>query len=76
MVMEIKIGDMVRLKKKHPCGSYEWRVTRVGADIGIACGRRTGILFRSGKVVRKVSEGRIVQSLISELKKSPKSKAG
>ena len=37
MVMEIKLGDMVRLKKKHPCGSYEWRVVRLGADIGIKC---------------------------------------
>ncbi|HEY81979.1 MAG TPA: DUF951 domain-containing protein [Dehalococcoidia bacterium] len=37
MVMEIKLDDVVRLKKKHPCGSYEWRVVRVGADIGIKC---------------------------------------
>ncbi len=35
--MDIKIGDTVRLKKKHPCGSYEWQVVRVGADIGIKC---------------------------------------
>ncbi len=37
MVMEIKLHDVVRLKKKHPCGSYEWRVVRLGADIGIEC---------------------------------------
>ena len=37
MVMEIKLGDIVRLKKKHPCGSYEWQVVRLGADIGIKC---------------------------------------
>ncbi len=37
MVMEIKLGDVVRLKKKHPCGSYEWQVIRLGADIGIRC---------------------------------------
>ena len=35
--MDIKIGDIVRLKKKHPCGSYEWQVIRLGADIGIKC---------------------------------------
>jgi hypothetical protein len=35
--MEIKLGDRVRLKKKHPCGSDEWEVVRVGADIGIKC---------------------------------------
>jgi hypothetical protein len=37
MVMEIKLGDVVRLKKKHPCGSDQWRVVRLGADIGIKC---------------------------------------
>jgi hypothetical protein len=37
MVMEIKLGDRVRLKKKHPCGGDEWEVVRLGADIGIKC---------------------------------------
>ena len=37
MVMEIRLGDVVRLKKKHPCGSYEWQVVRLGADISIRC---------------------------------------
>ncbi len=37
MVMEIKLGDVVHLKKKHPCGGYEWQVVRLGADIGIKC---------------------------------------
>jgi hypothetical protein len=37
MVMEINLGDVVRLKKVHPCGGYEWQVVRLGADIGIKC---------------------------------------
>jgi hypothetical protein len=37
MVMDIKLGDVVRLKKKHPCGSDEWQVTRLGADISVKC---------------------------------------
>ena len=37
MVMEINLGDVVRLKKVHPCGGYEWQVVRVGADIGLKC---------------------------------------
>jgi len=37
MVMEIRLGDTVRLRKKHPCGGYDWEVVRVGADIGIRC---------------------------------------
>ncbi len=37
MVMEIRLDDVVRLKKKHPCGGYKWQVVRLGADIGIRC---------------------------------------
>lgn len=37
MVMEINLGDVVRLKKVHPCGGYDWQVVRLGADIGIKC---------------------------------------
>lgn len=37
MVIEIKLGDVVHLKKQHPCGSYEWQVVRLGADIRIKC---------------------------------------
>lgn len=37
MAMEIRLDDVVRLRKPHPCGSYEWRVVRLGADIGIKC---------------------------------------
>lgn len=32
-----KLGDIVRMKKMHPCGSYNWEVTRMGADIKIRC---------------------------------------
>lgn len=35
--MEIRLGDVVELRKPHPCGSYQWRVVRLGADIGIRC---------------------------------------
>jgi hypothetical protein len=37
MVMDIQLGDVVRLRKPHPCGGYEWQVVRLGADIGIVC---------------------------------------
>lgn len=35
--MEISLGDMVELKKQHPCGSRRWVVTRVGMDIKLRC---------------------------------------
>jgi len=37
------VGDVVRLKKPHPCGGIDWSVVRLGADIGVkcrTCGRR------------------------------------
>ena len=34
---DFTIGDVVSLKKAHPCGSHDWRVTRLGADIGLEC---------------------------------------
>lgn len=37
MVIEVRIGDMARLRKQHPCGSFDWEVVRVGADIGLKC---------------------------------------
>ena len=37
MIMEISLGDVVRLRKVHPCGGYEWEVVRLGADIGVRC---------------------------------------
>ncbi|HUN21507.1 MAG TPA: DUF951 domain-containing protein [Anaerolineales bacterium] len=33
----IETGAVVRLRKPHPCGGYEWTVVRLGADIGIEC---------------------------------------
>jgi len=34
---ELQINDIVKLRKPHPCGNYEWRVYRLGADIGLEC---------------------------------------
>ena len=49
MLPEIDIDDIVRLRKPHPCGSYEWKITRLGADIGLecrGCGRRVMLTRR------------------------------
>jgi hypothetical protein len=57
MVLEIHIDDVVRLKKVHPCGSHEWKVVRLGADIGVKClkcGRR--ILMSRSVFERSVKE--------------------
>ena len=31
------VGDIIRMKKPHPCGSHEWEILRVGADFRLKC---------------------------------------
>lgn len=55
--MDIRVGDVVLLRKMHPCGSNEWRVLRIGADIGIKCqkcGRR--VLLERAVFERRVKD--------------------
>jgi len=35
--MDIQVGDRLRLKKQHPCGSSEWEVLRIGIDFRLKC---------------------------------------
>jgi len=35
--VEVSVGDVVRLRKNHPCGGTDWSVVRLGADIGLRC---------------------------------------
>lgn len=34
---DLKVNDILRLRKPHPCGSYDWKVVRLGADIRLEC---------------------------------------
>ena len=57
MPLDIQPGDTLRLKKKHPCGGYEWQVYRTGADIGIrclTCGHR--VMLERSALERRVKE--------------------
>ena len=37
MIVDIVEGATYRMKRQHPCGGWEWRVYRTGADIGMEC---------------------------------------
>lgn len=37
MLPELHLHDHVILRKPHPCGSFEWEIVRLGADIGLVC---------------------------------------
>jgi hypothetical protein len=55
--MDIKLGDIVRLRKKHPCGSNEWQVERLGIDIRIRClGCQRRVLVERAILERKIKD--------------------
>jgi len=58
MLPDLQLSDRLKLRKAHPCGSYEWKVLRLGADIRIeclGCGRQVMLprrkLARRGKQI-------------------------
>ena len=56
-VLELLLGDVVRLKRAHPCGGTDWQVDRLGADIGLrcqTCGRH--VLLERPALERRLSE--------------------
>ncbi len=53
--LELFLGDEVRLRKPHPCGSHDWTVVRLGADIGLRC----TVCSRRIMLARRLLEGRI-----------------
>ena len=57
MAFELKTGDMVRLRKPHPCGEFLWTVTRLGADIGLVCRKcRRYVLMPRSQLARRIRE--------------------
>ena len=57
MVLELKIGNVLRMKKPHPCGGSLWTVTRLGADIGMKC-RECGryVLLARPQLARRLKQ--------------------
>ena len=55
MAQDLNVGDVVRLKKPHPCGEYLWTVTRLGADIGLVC-RKCGryVMIPRAQLARRI----------------------
>ncbi|MBI5297717.1 MAG: DUF951 domain-containing protein [Chloroflexi bacterium] len=55
VLTDLQLNDLLRLRKPHPCGSYEWTVFRLGADIGLeckGCGRR--VLLTRRELLRRL----------------------
>ncbi|SET08441.1 DUF951 domain-containing protein [[Clostridium] polysaccharolyticum] len=55
--MDINLGDIIKLKKPHPCGSQEWKVLRVGMDFRLQCMGCDHQVMLSRKLVEKNIRG-------------------
>lgn len=55
--MEYRIGDIVKLKKPHPCGSSEWEILRVGMDFRLKCMGCGHQIMVARKLVEKNTRG-------------------
>lgn len=67
MLPDLQMADVLRLRKPHPCGSTDWVVVRLGADIGLrclGCGRR--ILLPRREVARRL------KTTVSKAAETPK----
>ena len=53
MADRFAVGDIIRLKKQHPCGSHEWEILRVGADFSLKCCGCGHQIMVSRKLVEK-----------------------
>jgi len=47
------IGDIIRMKKPHPCGNYEWEILRTGVDFRLKCQGCAHQVMVSRKLVEK-----------------------
>jgi len=54
---KFQVGDIVELKKEHPCGSRQWKVLRTGADFRIEClGCRHSLMITRAKFEKSVKK--------------------
>ncbi len=60
---DIRIDDIVRMRKAHPCGGTDWRVVRLGTDIGIIC------LTCQRKVL--IPRGQFIKRVKAQIKRGP-----
>ena len=59
--MEYNVGDIVELKKEHPCGSKLWKITRVGVDFKLECqGCKHVIMIDREKALKMIKRGHVI----------------
>ncbi|MDK2807706.1 MAG: hypothetical protein PWP24_439 [Clostridiales bacterium] len=56
--MEFEVGEIIKMKKPHPCGSKEWKILRVGMDFRLECMGCSHQIMVSRKLVEKNVRGK------------------
>jgi hypothetical protein len=69
--LELFLGDVLRLRRPHPCGGSEWLVDRLGADIGLRCNQ----CWRHVLVERRTVERRLA-GFVSRGEAAPRAAVG
>ena len=55
--MDVQVGDILEMKKAHPCGSKEWKVLRIGMDFRMVClGCGHELMTRRGKAEKNIRQ--------------------
>ena len=62
---QYEVGDVVRLKKPHPCGTHEWEILRVGMDFRLKCTGFGHMIMVPRKTVEK-STKQLIKKEIKE----------
>ena len=60
--VEIAVGDVVSLRKQHPCGSRSWAVRRVGADVRLECAGCAHQVMMTRSAFEKAYTGHVSQT--------------
>ena len=65
--MDVRIGDVLEMKKAHPCGSKTWKVMRIGMDFRLVCaGCGHELMIPRGKIeksIRKIlRDGELIET--------------
>lgn len=64
--LNFEVGDIVKLKKPHPCGSSQWEILRVGADFRLKCMGCGHQIMVARKLVEKNARGLIKKDNAAE----------
>lgn len=57
--MNFEVGQLIKLKKQHPCGTNVWEIIRVGADFRLRCTGCGHQIMLARKIVEKNFKGLI-----------------